>query len=299
MKSKINKFDQQYVEILKEIMYEGSLEKNRTGIRAYTIPSTQIKHNMKDGFPLLTLRKIPYKSVKVELEGFLKGINKKSWYKDRGCKYWNEWCSPKKVPYANDPDTKRRMESEDDLGIIYGTNWREFGAPVDTWDGEYIIQDSVDQLKNIVDKLRFDPTDRRMLCTSWNPLALEYAALPACHVLWRVMVINNKLHLSWYQRSTDFVLGLPSNMASYATLLHLLSYQSGFEAGTITGHLDCVHVYENHIENMKLMLDDCNLTTEMPTLETPYFKDIYQWTYRDTELKNYHPQMSMKFEVAV
>lgn len=295
----MNKFDTQYINLLKEIITEGSLENNRTSVPAYTIPSAYIKYDMNDGFPLLTTRKIPYKSVKIELQGFINGINDKNWYKERGCKYWNEWCNPKKVPYNTDPETKQKMEAESDLGIIYGNNWREFGVPIDLDNNEYIIQDGVDQLKNVVDTLKSNPIDRRMLCLSWNPLSLKYAALPSCHVLWRVMIINNKLHLTWYQRSVDYVLGLPSNIASYATLLHLLSLSSGYEPGTITGHLDCVHVYEPHVEQCKYMISECNLVTDAPTIETDYFKSIYDWRYSDTKLNNYNPQMNLKFEVTV
>jgi thymidylate synthase len=295
----MNKFDEKYIEILEEILYGGSLEPNRTGIPAYTIPSAYIKHDLSDGFPLLTTRKIPYKSIKVELEGFLKGINDKSWYQERGCKYWDEWCNPKKVLYSNDSETKSKMLLENDLGIIYGNNWREFGVPIQIENDDYVIQSAVDQLKNIIDTIKHNKHDRRLLCLSWNPLSLDYAALPACHVLWRIMVINNKLHLTWYQRSVDYVLGLPSNMASYATLLHLLSNETGHDVGTITAHLDCVHIYENHVEQVKTMINDCNLTTQSPTIKTPFFKSIFNWEYNDTIMENYKPQMNLKFEVAV
>lgn len=295
----MNKFDTKYIEILKEILNEGYLEKNRTKVPAYTIPSAYIKHDMKDGFPLLTTRKIPYNSVKVELEGFIKGINNKQWYKERGCKYWNQWCNPKKVPYNTDEETKRKMEAESDLGIIYGVNWREFGVPVEVDENNYVLQYTVDQLKNIVDELKSNSSDRRMLCLSWNPLSLDYAALPACHVLWRVMLINNKLHLTWFQRSVDYILGLPSNMASYATLLNLLCAESGYLPGTVTAHLDCVHVYEPHVENANYMLSECNLVTPAPKIETEYFKSIYDWKYNDTKLSGYTPQMNLKFEVVV
>ena len=295
----INKFDKNYIEILKECIYGGSLEKNRTGIDAYTIPSAYVKHDFKDGFPLLTTRHIPYKSVRVELEGFIKAKTDKTWYSDRGCKFWDEWCNPKKVPYNTYYLTKQKMKDETYLGIIYGVNWREFGIPIDVDGDEYVIQNSVDQLENLIDTLKTNPQDRRMLCLSWNPLCLEYAALPACHVLFRVLVIENKLHLTWYQRSTDYVLGFPSNMASYATLMHLISNESGYEMGTITAHLDCVHVYENHVDQIEKMISDCNLITPPPSITTEYFKSIYDWKYSDTIMENYKPQMKLKFDVSV
>jgi len=286
-------YNKKYQEILQNILTNGFLEKNRTGISAYTIPSTYITHDMSDGFPLLTIRKMPYKSIRIELEGFIKGVSSKNWYKERGCKFWDEWANPKKVPYSNDPITKQKMLEEDDLGIIYGNNWRDFHDPSCFMAGKHI-----DQLKSIVDTLKTNITDRRMLCLSWNPLALEYAALPACHALWRVMVINNKLHLSWYQRSVDFILGFSSNMASYATLLELLSLETNIPVGTISGYLDCVHVYENHLEGARELLSR-SVAGNLPTIKTDNFKSIYDWQHSDTILLDYQPLPSVKFNVAV
>ncbi len=285
-------YDTKYLEILQNILNNGYKEQNRTGIPAYTIPSAYITHDMSDGFPLLTIRKIPYKSIKIELEGFIKGISSKKWYKERGCKFWDEWANPKKVPYSNDVITKQKMLEEDDLGIIYGNNWRNFHDP--TCD----LGQHNDQFKSIVDTLKRNPSDRRMLCLSWNPLTLEYAALPACHALWRVMVINNTLHMSWYQRSVDFILGFPANMASYATLLELLSKESNIPSGTITGHLDCVHIYENHMDGINELLNRTP-TSNLPNIKTDNFKSVYDWTFNDTILLDYNPQPNIKFEVAI
>ena len=298
----MNNYDITYISLLESILSEGYTEKNRTGIDAITIPSAYIKHDMNDGFPLLTVRKLPYKSIKVELEGFIKGISSKKWYQDRGCKFWNEWANPQKVKYGNDDDSKNRMLDEDDLGIIYGNNWRDFHCPnaVENYglEGGFYRSRGVDQLKAIVKTLKNNPNDRRMLCLSWNPLALDYAALPACHVLWRVMVINNKLHLSWYQRSVDAILGLPANFSSYSTLLHLLSLGSGIEIGTVSAHLDCVHIYSNQLVGARELLKrDTNIP--LPKIKTEKFTSIFDWEYKDTELLDYNPQAPIKFEVAV
>lgn len=298
----MSQFDSSYQNLLKNILLNGYIENNRTGIDALTIPSAYIKHDMSDGFPLLTIRKIPYKSVKVELEGFIKGISSKKWYQERGCKYWNEWANPQKVKYGNDEESKRKMLEEDDLGIIYGNNWRDFHCPnaVENhgFEGGFYRSRGLDQLKNVVKTLKNNPSDRRMLCLSWNPLALDFAALPACHVLWRVMVINNKLHLSWYQRSVDFILGLPSNFSSYATLLHLLSLESGIEMGTISAHLDCVHIYSNHLNGAKELLVR-DIFIQAPKIKTDKFNSIFDWEYQDTELLNYKPLETIKFDVAI
>lgn len=294
-------FNKKYLTILSKVLNEGSLEQNRTGVSAYSIPSATLTHDCADGAPVLTIRKCPVKSVLVELEGFIKGINSKKWYQERGCRFWSEWANPQKVKYGNDSESKKRMLEEDDLGIIYGNNWRDFHDPLarnDTGMHECKLGDGVDQLKSIINTLKKNPQDRRMLCLAWNPLALDYAALPACHVLWRVMVIGGKLHLSWFQRSCDYILGIPANIFSYYTLLHLISKETGYEMGTVTGHLDHVHVYENHKAGAKELLNR-NSDTPPPTIQTPNFTSIFDWQASDTQLLHYNPLPAIKFEVAV
>lgn len=294
-------FDRKYLDLLGWVA-AGSLEKNRTGVSCYTIPSACLSHNFREGFPILTLRKIPYKSIKVELEGFIKGISSKKWYQDRGCKFWNEWSNPQKVKYGNDPESKKKMLEEDDLGIIYGNNWRDFHCPnaVENFgaEGGFYRSRGVDQFKSIVKMLKENPSNRRMICSAWNPLALDFAALPACHVLWRVMVINNILHLTWYQRSVDLILGFPSNMASYATLLHLLGKESGLQVGMITAHLDCIHLYENHLDGANELMERKGFDF-LPSIITNSFTSIFDWSAPNTELLDYNSNESIKFEVAV
>lgn len=298
---KMNNYDGKYLSILKEILEYGSLEENRTGVSAYTIPSSIIRHDMSEGFPLLTVRKIPYKSVRVELEGFLKGITSKKWYRDRGCGFWNEWSSPSFVPYGTDDESKNKMRECDELGPIYGTSWRDFGKvyAYNRSNQKWLIEKGVDQLKDIVESLKSDPQSRRMVCLAWNPLNLTQMSLVPCHFAWRVQVIGGKLHLSWFQRSCDFILGIPSNMSSYATLLHLLSLESGIPMGTITGHLDNVHVYENHVEGSLKMIEDFSWSEELPNIKTSDFSSIFDWDHSKTKLNNYHPLIDLKFDVAI
>jgi thymidylate synthase len=298
---RVNNYDKKYLSILKEILENGSLETNRTGISAYTIPSSIVQHDMSEGFPLLTTRRIPYKSVRVELEGFLKGITSKNWYEERGCGFWNEWASPSFVSYGTDDDSKKRMRECDELGPIYGTSWRDFGQAYayNRSNQKWLIDQGIDQLKNIVESLKSNPQSRQMVCVAWNPLNLGKMSLPPCHFAWRVQVIGGKLHLSWFQRSCDFVLGIPSNMSSYATLLHLLSLESGIPMGTITGHLDNVHVYENHVGGALKMIEDASWWDRLPTIETTDFSSIFDWDHSKTKLNDYNPIANLKFEVAV
>lgn len=295
-----NSFDEKYLSILEDVLEYGSLESNRTGVSALTIPSSMIVHDMQEGFPLLTARKIPYKSVRVELEGFINSITDKRWYQERGCKYWDEWCSPLHVEYADDADTKLMMKMEPDLGPIYGTSWRNFGRAYhyNRSTCDWVIDQGVDQFKEIVQTLKSNPNSRRMVCVAWNPLNSHEMSLVPCHFAWRVQTIGGKLHLSWFQRSCDFVLGIPSNMASYATLLNLLSLESGIPMGTVTGHLDNVHVYGDHIDGAKKMLKDSE-SFDLPTIKTENFTSVFDWKHSDTVLENYQYSQNLKFKVAV
>lgn len=288
--------DQQYKNLLEEIFADGEFKNDRTGVGSYSIPGAQIKHDMSKGFPLLTIRRVPFKSVRVELEGFIKGINSKKWYQERGCKFWDEWCNPKKVAYANDPETKALMAAEDDLGIIYGNNWRDFHDPVARLYGEGSYGD-VDQLANLVNTLKKDPNSRRMMVYAWNPLALDYAALPACHDSWQVTVTGGKLNLIWRQRSVDTLLGLPANIASYATLLHLLALESGLREGILIGHLGDVHLYSNQLEAAQEYLK--REPYDLPQIITGDFTSIFDWNHSQTKVMNYTAHEKINVSVAV
>jgi len=293
--------DTSYQQILRDIHQYGEWENNRTGIRAKIIPSAMITHDMSSGFPLLTIKRTPFKTMAVELEGFIKGITSKKWFQERGCKIWNEWCNPQKVPYGNDKLSKARMLLEDDLGLIYGSQWRDFCFP----DKDGIYTDShgnspngVDQLQIIVNTLKENPQDRRMICSAWNPLALDQMALPPCHALWQVSVINNKLNLCWFQRSVDTPLGLGINIASYGLLLHLLARIYGFREGVLTGFLSNVHFYENQMDGVDEILER-HSTYSLPQVETEKLDSIFNWSHYQTKLINYNSLDKISMPVAV
>lgn len=285
--------DDQYKQLIHEILHDGYFKSDRTGVGCKSIVGYQLKHDMSKGFPLLTVRKVPYKSVRVELEGFIKGINSKKWYQDRGCKYWDDWCNPLKVPYSNDPETKAKMVKEDDLGIIYGNNWRDFNDGIAICEGI----NGVDQFLDLICELKSNPESRRMLVYAWNPLRLNEAALPACHDSFQVLVTGNKLNLIWRQRSVDVILGLPSNIASYATLLHLLALESGLEEGQLVGHLGDCHIYNNASDAAWEYLKREEF--DLPTIKTDNFKSIFDWTYDQTKVENYQAHERIKVDVAV
>ena len=281
-----NQSEVQYLQILKRIIDEGTLCKNRTGIDTLAIPHVLIQHDMKQGFPLLTTKKMHFNSIKVELEFFIKGLHDKQWLKDRKCNIWNEWCSPKLIPQGLNEEARKEYQlKENELGPIYGVQWRNFN------------EQGFDQLKKIVETLKINPDDRRMVCSAWNPLQIDYMALPPCHFVWVVTKIDKKIHLSFHMRSVDTFLGLPFNIASYALLLHLLAKESGLEEGMVTGYLDNVHLYVNHLEAVKSQIS--RQPYEYPIVETNNFKSIFDWSFTDSILKNYTSHDPIRAQVAV
>lgn len=275
-----------YLNIAEQVLKYGVYKPNRTGIGAFTMAHNMIQHDMSLGFPLLTTKKMGIKIIAAELEGFLKGITDKKWYQERKCNIWNEWCNPVKIPAGlSDAERKEFQLNEMDLGKIYGYQWRNFNS-----------QD-FDQVKNVIDILKTDPNNRRMLVSAWNPAQLNEMALPPCHVLWHVTVIGDKLNLCWFQRSNDFSLGNPYNLASYALLLHLLCKETGFKEGIVTGFLSDIHIYENHVEQMKEQIT--RTPYAIPKIKTDNFTSIFDWKYTDSEIVDYTSHPAIKMDVAI
>ena len=287
-----------YFEILNGILMKGKRKETRTGIATIAIPGAVFEHDMSEGFPLLTTRKMPFKSSRVETEGFIKGITDKKWYQERGCKFWNEWCRKDKVPYAIDLETKARMATERDLGPIYGWQWRHFGAKYTTYDVSYIGQ-GVDQLAQAIDKLRKDPTDRKQVISAWNPLDIPIMANEPCHYAFHPFVIGDKLHLAWSQRSVDSARGLPNNISQYALILHLLAKELKLKEGILRGQLEDTHLYENQISGVREQLKRKPLS--LPRIETLKFTTIFDWTHEQTRVMGYrHHEGKIDFgEIAV
>jgi thymidylate synthase len=314
-----------YKEIVQNVLDNGSRkipvrdgEKGRALTETIATFCEVFRHDMSEGFPLSTLRKLPWKSIRVELQGFIKGITDKSWYQDRGCHFWDEWASPEAVTRAliewqcrnvNLSEDYKEVVAESskkegeykeklkDLGPIYGYQWRCFNQhhplQVNRFQPDSRPGDpkGVDQLKRIVDTLKRNPTDRRMLCSAWNPNQMHLMALPPCHFAWYVSVIGGKLNLVWFQRSCDVALGLPANIASYGLLLELLAREAGLPAGELVGILADCHIYENQIEPINELIErDEN---ELPTLRLRG-SSIWDWGWSDAELIGYNPHPSVK-----
>lgn len=285
-----------YTGIINNILTNGVLKHNRTGVNTIAIAGATFEHEMSEGFPILTTKKMGLGLVASELEFFIKGKTDKSWLQERNNHIWDEWCSPDIVPYGNSDEIKEKMKHHRDLGPIYGFQWRYYGAEYKDYKTDYTSQ-GIDQLQNLVDKIKENPDDRRMIVTAWNPKDLHKMALPPCHLLFQVTVIDGKLNLMWYQRSVDSALGLPFNIASYGLLLHLLAKETGLQEGKLTGSLGDTHIYVTHKERLE---EQVNRTPwSLPTIKTDSFKSIFDWEYTDSKLVNYHSHDKIDYEIAV
>lgn len=290
---------QAYLDIVKNILEKGERKPNRTGIDTIAIAGAMFEHDMAFGFPMLTTKKVPFKMVASELEFFIKGITDKKWLQDRKNHIWDEWANPKKTPYGHDEAAKKNMFDERDLGPIYGFQWRHFNAPYENHDTDYTGK-GINQLKNLVETIKKNPNDRRMIVNSWNPSMLSQMALPPCHYSYQVTVINGKLNLLWNQRSVDTMLGLPFNITSYALLLHLLAKETGLQEGKLVGFLADVHIYVNHLEGAKEQLTRDPNHYKLPTVQTNNFTSIFDWHgSEDSEVLNYQSFPKIEFAIAV
>ncbi len=283
-----------YLDIVRKILSEGVKKEDRTGTGTIAVSGVMFEHDMSTGFPLLTTKSVPLRLVASELEFFIKGITDKEWLRGRNNHIWDAWCSPDKIAYGHDSSTKEKMNKERELGPIYGFQWRHFNG---SYDGFENNSGGVDQLKEIVETLKKDPTSRRMICMAWNPTQQGRMALPPCHYCFQVNVMDGKLNLLWNQRSVDVALGLPFNIASYALLLHLLAKEAGLKEGKLTGFLADTHIYSNHVDGMKEQLT--REPFKLCTIKTENFTSIFDWKYEDTVVVDYEKHPRIKFDVAV
>jgi len=287
-----------YLDIVKNVLENGEKVETRQGTPAYTIAGAIFEHDMSKGFPLLTTKKVPLRLIATELEFFINGITDKKWLQDKNNHIWDEWAKPQKAPYGHDEASKKKMLEERDLGPIYGFQWRHFNAPYESYDSDYTGK-GIDQLKKVIETLKTNPRDRRMIVNAWNPLQFNEMALPPCHYSFQVTTIGNKLNLMWNQRSVDTMLGLPFNIASYALLLHLLAKETGFKEGKLVGFLADVHIFENHVEGAKEQLSRDPNKYSLSKIETENWKSIFDWKNTDTKVLDYQSYDRIAFEIAI
>ena len=275
-------FEQQYKELLHEVMQNGLLRQTRSGIPAYSLIGKTLEHDMSEGFPLLTLRKMPEKSMRVETEFYLKGYTDKKWLTDRGCHFWDYWSS-------------KQSDDQNDLGPTYGFEWRNFGAEykgINTYEGN-----GIDQIKWVVEELKKDPESKRLVVSQWNPKDIDKQSIPPCPFAFQLLKYGEKLNLVFYQRSADVCLGLPNDFAQHALLLHLFCLETGYIPGKVIGMFGQVELYENHVDGAKELLGrTCGV---LPQVYTKKFTTITEWSHIDTIFKNYLPKEKINFQIAV
>ena len=250
----MNGLDTQYQALLIDILQNGVEKSDRTGTGTISVFGRQFTHCMCNGFPLLTTKKMAVKTMMTELKWFLKGDTNIKYLVDNGCNIWNGDAYKNYETYSransygadflsmeefiNEIKTNKKFALKwGELGPIYGSQWRHYGA----WN-------TVDQIKNLIEGLKNNPDSRRHMVTAWNPEDVEDMVLPPCHYGFQCYVADGKLSLMWNQRSVDTFLGLPFNIASYATLLLLLCEETGYKPGQLIGNLGDVHIYKNHIQ---------------------------------------------------
>ncbi|WP_443083406.1 thymidylate synthase [Vibrio sp. MEBiC08052] len=275
----------QYIALLEDILENGDVKGDRTGTGTLSVFGRQIRHNLQEGFPLITTKKLHFKSIANELIWFLSGDTNTSWLKENGVSIWDEWAT-----------------ENGDLGPIYGQQWTAWP----TQSGE-----SINQIDYVVDALKNNPNSRRILFHGWN---VEYLpdesmapqdnarqgkmALPPCHLLYQFYVSNGKLSAQLYIRSSDSFLGLPYNIASLALLTHMLAQQCQLTPHEIVVSFGDLHAYSNHMEQIKTQLTrEPRQLPELRIVRHP--KSIYDYRFEDFEIVGYDPHPSIKAPVAI
>jgi thymidylate synthase len=291
--------DKQYQRLLSDIIDNGIDKKDRTGTGTISVFGRQIRHDMGEGFPLLTTKKMAVKTMMTELKWFLKGDTNIKYLVDNNCHIW-DGDAYKAYPHKDELNQKefiQRIKTDSEfamkwgeLGPIYGNQWREWGSKYDT---NYIlgarkrVKPGIDQIVKLIDNIKNNPDSRRLMVSAWNVDEIDNVVLPPCHYGFQCYVQNGKLSLMWNQRSCDTFLGIPFNIASYATLLLLLCEETGLEAGELIGNLGDVHLYKNHIQQAKEQIN--REPYPLPTVEFLNVDILNgEWDY---EIKGYeyHP----------
>jgi len=262
----------QYLDLMQYILDNGVRKDDRTGTGTLSIFGYQMRFDLKDGFPLVTTKKLHVKSIIYELLWFLRGETNVRYLQDHGVRIWDEWADEK-----------------GDLGPIYGAQWRSWRSA----DGR-----TIDQISQVVEQIKLNPNSRRLIVSAWNVGELDKMALPPCHTLFHFYVANGELSCLLYQRSADVFLGVPFNIASYALLTMMVAQVCNLGVGEFIHVLGDAHLYLNHIEQARLQLT--RQPYPLPQMRiNPAVKSLFDFKYEDFELINYQAHPSIKAEVSV
>ena len=277
-----------YLDLLQHILDNGGDKGDRTGTGTRSVFGHQMRFDLSKGFPLLTTKKVHFRSIVIELLWFLKGDTNVKYLQDNKVTIWDEWATAEQ--------TARFGRPEHELGPVYGHQWRNFGATKNA-DGTY-NQDGFDQIKWLINEIKTNPNSRRLIVSGWNPNEAGQVALPPCHTLFQFFVQDNKLSCQLYQRSADVFLGVPFNIASYALLTMMIAQVCGLQYGEFIHTLGDAHIYSNHFAQTELQLS--REPRPLPTMKlNPAVTDLFAFTFDDFELINYDPHPHIKAEVAV
>ena len=278
----------QYQELLAALLERGRERGDRTGTGTLGLFGWQLRLDLRDGFPLLTTKKLHTKSIIHELLWFLRGETHVASLQAAGVKIWDDWATPEQ--------TARFGRDAGDLGPVYGHQWRNFGA-TKREDGSY-ASDGVDQITRLLEQIATNPNSRRLIVTGWNPREAEEVALPPCHTLFQFYVQDGALSCQLYQRSADVFLGVPFNIASYALLTQMIAHVSGLVPGEFVHTFGDVHLYKNHIEQARLQLSREARPLPRMTLE-PTVKSLFDFRFEHFRLEGYDPHPHIKADVSV
>lgn len=274
-----------YHDLLTHILEFGHRKEDRTGTGTMSVFGYQMRFPLAQGFPLLTTKKVHFKSVVHELLWFLSGDTNIKYLKDNGVSIWDEWA-----------------DAQGELGPVYGHQWRSFGSAKkgNVRCGTELEHDlaGVDQIADLLKQIKTTPDSRRLIVSAWNPNDVPNMALPPCHSLFQFYVAGGKLSCQLYQRSADVFLGVPFNIASYALLTHMVAQVCQLEVGDFVHTLGDAHLYSNHIEQARLQLSrDIRALPQL--VLNPEVKDLFAFQYEDITLQGYDPHPAIKAPVAV
>lgn len=262
----------QYLDLMNDVLQQGTPKTDRTGTGTLSVFGRQLRFDLSKGFPLVTTKRVHLKSIIYELLWFLRGDTNIKYLNDHGVTIWDEWAN-----------------EEGELGPVYGSQWRSWPAP----DGRHI-----DQISQVIAQIRLKPDSRRHIVTAWNPAEVDKMALPPCHALFQFYVAEGRLSCQLYQRSADYFLGVPFNIASYALLTHLVAEQCDLLPGDFVWTGGDVHIYNNHMDQVKLQLS--RQPYPLPTLHIRRkAESLFDYQYEDFEVVNYQYHPGIKGPIAV
>lgn len=262
----------QYLDLMKDILDKGSRKTDRTGTGTLSLFGRQLRFDLSEGFPLITTKKLHLRSIIYELLWFLKGETNIQYLKDHGVSIWDEWA-----------------DENGELGPVYGHQWRSWPAP----DGR-----SIDQISQVINQIKQKPDSRRHIVTAWNPAEVEKMALPPCHALFQFYVADGKLSCQLYQRSADYFLGVPFNIASYALLTYMFCQQCDLLPGEFVWTGGDVHLYTNHLEQANLQLSRQPFPLPQLNIKTKP-ASLFDYQFEDFEILNYQSHPGIKAPIAV